>query len=193
MPRIALMVLVIALTGCHYAGDPSVGMGSFLGDTHTFKSNPNAPVGAGENIKRVRGDDVASEPLLPEPGDVWPGPLPPEPTLADIEKQQSQDPLNQQQPGGQPTTPQPRVLPGSSGLDTLPPMPGAVMKQPSMPQTQTQTYQTPQGPASGRTNTGGPQTITLPGGGQGLVVPNGNGTSTVIAPDGSVTTIPTPK
>ena len=37
------------------------------------------------------------------------------------------------------------------------------------------------------------QTIVTPGGGQSIVVPNGNGTSTVIHPDGTVETVPTPK
>ena len=34
------------------------------------------------------------------------------------------------------------------------------------------------------------QTYTAPGGGVGIVVPNGNGTNTLIAPDGSVSTAP---
>jgi hypothetical protein len=37
------------------------------------------------------------------------------------------------------------------------------------------------------------QTYTAPGGGMGIVVPNGNGTSTLIAPDGTVTTVPNPR
>ena len=32
-----------------------------------------------------------------------------------------------------------------------------------------------------------------PGGGQSIVVPNGNGTSTIIHPNGTVETMPTPK
>ena len=40
--------------------------------------------------------------------------------------------------------------------------------------------------------TGGYQTLTTPQG-QAIVVPNGNGTSTVIHPDGTVETIPTPR
>ena len=52
--------------------------------------------------------------------------------------------------------------------------------------------QTPTGTA---TTSGGPgmQTFTDPNGRTGLMVPNGNGTSTLIAPDGTVTTVPTPK
>jgi hypothetical protein len=63
---------------------------------------------------------------------------------------------------------------------------------PSQPAPQVRTLQTPQGPA---TTSGGPgvQTYTGPTGTTGLVVPNGNGTSTLIAPDGSVQTVPTPK
>jgi hypothetical protein len=37
------------------------------------------------------------------------------------------------------------------------------------------------------------RTATPPGGGTAIVVPNGNGTSTVINPDGTIQTIPTPR
>ena len=41
---------------------------------------------------------------------------------------------------------------------------------------------------------GGVQTYTpSTGGGVGIVVPNGNGTSTLVGPDGSVQTVPSPR
>ena len=52
---------------------------------------------------------------------------------------------------------------------------------------------TPGGPGVTTGGTSGYQTITLPGGGSAIVVPNGNGTSTVIKPDGTMETIPTPR
>ena len=36
---------------------------------------------------RVMGDGVAVTPLTTEPGDIWPGPLPPPKTLQDLERQ----------------------------------------------------------------------------------------------------------
>ena len=52
---------------------------------------------------------------------------------------------------------------------------------------------TPQGVAPVYQNPNGVTTFTAPGGGQGIMVPNGNGTSTLIGPDGSIQTVPTPK
>ena len=49
--------------------------------------NPNMPAGDSENMRRVMGEQVEAPPLTPEPGDIWPGPLPPEPTLQDLEQQ----------------------------------------------------------------------------------------------------------
>jgi hypothetical protein len=56
-----------------------------------------------------------------------------------------------------------------------------------------QVYQTNRGPAVSTGGTSNYQTITTPGGGQSIVVPNGNGTSTIIHPNGTVETVPTPK
>ena len=50
-------------------------------------NNPNFPVGDSENMRRVTGEQVEAQLLTPEPGDIWPGPLPPEPTLQDLEQQ----------------------------------------------------------------------------------------------------------
>jgi hypothetical protein len=129
---------------------------------------------------------------------VWPGPIQPPPTLQDLETQ-----------SGQPTQPLPPV--GSS----TPPMPSSVPIMPSLPsqapsaslpgQSSVTGFPSAQTPRPGQvvpTNqglgvtTGGTskyQTIVTPGGGQSIVVPNGNGTSTVIHPDGTVETVPTPK
>jgi hypothetical protein len=91
MRRIALLGLTIllpaALAGCQqFVGNPTVGMGGFIGDTMTTHLNPNAPAPVVENEKRVRGVAVAQAPLLPEKGEVWPGPPPPIPTLEDVQK-----------------------------------------------------------------------------------------------------------
>ena len=54
---------------------------------HAPGTNPNMPAGDSENMRRVTGEQVEVPPLPPEPGDIWPGPLPPEPTLQELEQQ----------------------------------------------------------------------------------------------------------
>jgi hypothetical protein len=86
MRRIALLGLILLLPGCKYAGNPFDGFPGFIADTHSFHLNPNAPVAQSENERLVRGEDVTVEPLLPEKGNVWPGPPAPIPTLQDVQK-----------------------------------------------------------------------------------------------------------
>jgi hypothetical protein len=161
MRQYALIGLVLLLPGCS-------GAYNFFMDTHTHVWNPNQPIADSENIRRVRGLAPQLPPVTPEPGNVWPGPVPPEPTLSDLEKDTtplggkvSPDTTSPQTPAA-PDHRQPR--PTLGGVSTLPPSlpPGT-------------------GPAGGAGRNGA------------IVVPNGNGTSTIITPDGSITTVPTPK
>ncbi len=177
MRRSALLGLALFLSGCQFAGNPFDGFGGFLGDTHGFKANPNLPAGSEETMQRVEGRDVTVEPLLPEPGNVWPGPMKPLPTMQELQQQQNTQPLPAP---NVPAKPPPLLFPGE--MPQQPQTPGA-----------TQTYPTPNGPAITTENPNGIRTFTAPGGGQGIVVPNGNGTSTLIGPNGSITTVPTPK
>ena len=198
--RLAPLVL---LAGCHYASSPLVGFGGFIGNTHTFRANPNLPPGSDENLLRAQGRGNAPEPLLPEGGNIWPGPTPPEPSLSDIQRQQNA--FDQQT---QPQTPPPPPARGSS----TPPALLAPPPRPSPPATVTvprstvpppvaaprpPTISTPGGPLINNGPVGVPGgigTATNPvNGSQNIVVPNGNGTSTVIAPDGSTQIIPTPR
>ena len=48
--------------------------------------SPNAPVGDSVNMGRVMGQNPLPPALETEPGDIWPGPLPPSPTIGDIGK-----------------------------------------------------------------------------------------------------------
>lgn len=204
MRRPALLGLILGLplllAGCS-------GVGTYLGDTFTWTgTDPNMPLGDSENTRRARGEPVAMQPVLPEPGDIWPGPPPPMPTLSDVEKLENMNPNSpptqtapdlpdHRQPRGS-STPQPGAQPGlppiatpSPGTPTLPPE-----LQPS-PRRGT-TVQTPNGNSTVTGGTNNYRTTTPPGGvggGQGILIPNGNGTSTLIGPDGSVTTVPTPK
>jgi hypothetical protein len=175
MRQYALIGLVLLLSGCSGAYD-------FFMDTHTYIWNSNRPIADSENIRRVRGLAPQLPPVTPEPGNVWPGPIPPEPTLSDLEKdttplggQVSPDTTNPQTPAA-PDHRQPRPAPG--GVSTLlppssPPGTGSAVG-PSRAQGRVD-------PASGQGRNGA------------IVVPNGNGTSTIINPDGSITTVPTPK
>jgi hypothetical protein len=192
MRRIALLGLFLLLTGC------GTDFGHFLSDTHTFRANPNMPAGDSENLRRVSGEDATQQALTPEPGNIWPPPAGPMPTLMDLEKNS---------PTGTgsttPTTPpavgyggSPAPVPsGGVGAEAPMTMPKASQLPTVRPSTSPPaSYQTPAGTAVTTGSGPGYSTTTNPGGGgQSIVVPNGNGTSTIIHADGTVETVPTPK
>jgi hypothetical protein len=164
MRHIALVSLM-ALSGCGYHTwwNPPFSSGYL----------PNTPVATSVNMSRVKGRDVAVTPLTTQPGDIWPGPLPPPTTLQDLEKA-SPTGVEAPVPGsplsrGALTAPLPHGAPNGARPGT----PGSA----------------PQGgsPGPSQAAPGQPQTD------QRIIVPNGNGTSTVIYPDGRIETIPTPK
>ena len=116
MRRIASIGFILALAGCgitdkiagssfptpaDYVGNPVSGMGVLFVDTHTPVRNPNRPASDAENVKRMTGQTVVAEALLPDVGNVWPGPFKPDPTLSDVAR--SMD--------GQPIPPQPATTP----------------------------------------------------------------------------------
>lgn len=203
MRRIVTLGLLALLPGC-------TGFGAFLDHTFTLPGeNPNRPMADSENVRRSLGQDTDVTPLAPEPGNIWPGPQAPEPTLTDVEQQQPGNRDNQDTtvPGARPGLPagrQPRpARPGSStppgsvepGLPSapsagvLPPAPRSVPG----PGLTGQTVQTPQGPAVDTGGTSGYRTLTTPQGPGAIMVPNGNGTSTIINPNGTIQTVPTPR
>jgi len=210
MRRIALLVLPLSLAGCGY--------NTWWNPPFTGGSNPNSPVGDSENMLRVTGHDTSPTPLTPEPGDIWPGPLPPALTLQDIEQQSNlgtqpaqpvpgsplsrgtANPSRAPNPPPEPyrgsSTPPGSTQPGLAQPQTAPPLGGGPYAAPAAPPAREpggQIYQMPSGP--GVTSGGGPgyQSLTTPGGGSAIVVPNGNGTSTIIHSDGRIETVPTPK
>ena len=204
MRRIALLGLALALSGCGYK--------TWWNQPFSAGDNPNQPVGDSENLLRVQGHEPVVAPLTTQPGDIWPGPLPPAPTMKDLVNAEGGAAQPEQPVPGSPLQrgvvpyPSPNPSPGSS-TPPGPVGPGLTAPQPAPPLSSYatppaappgrspsgQVIQTPGGPAV--TTGGGPgyQTTTTPGGGQAIVVPNGNGTSTVIHSDGRIETIPTPK
>jgi len=204
MRRIAFACLCLTLSGCGY--------NAWWNPPFTPGSNPNMPAGDSENMRRVTGADVTVSPLTPEPGDVWPGPIAPLPTLQELEQQGLTGQPEQPVPGsplssGQnpaPYLPPPPATRGSSTppgltqprLAPLPPMaspPTPTLVTPPARNPAGQIVQTPSGPAVTTGGTQGYQTTTTPGGGSAIIVPNGNGTSTIINSDGTIQTIPTPR
>jgi hypothetical protein len=180
MRRLLLLATTLLLPGC--AGS---GFYSYLGDTFTlpFGANPNKAPGTGENYQRVtarRPDTVAPAPILFEPGDVWPAPPVPPPTLRDLQKQQS-DEIKNGAGSYAPLQPLPN-LPGYEvpSQQKAPYYPGGAVPSGNIPHAIGKPFGT----------TGGENLNSKDNG--TIVVPNGNGTSTVISPNGAVTTIPTP-
>jgi hypothetical protein len=127
MRRFATLGLVFLLAGCGYR--------TWQNPPFTTGYQPYAPTGDSENLMRSKGASVDTPPLTPQAGDVWPGPVPPTPTLQELEQQGNLEPAPEQPvpgsplsrgvappeqtPGGQtpgqtPPSPPPRVSHGSS-------------------------------------------------------------------------------
>lgn len=203
MRRVAYLGLVVLLPGC-------AGTGEFLRNTHTFPgTNRNLPMADSQNVRRALGNPVDVEPLLPEPGNVWPSQEREAPTLQDLQREPSPAAGGGFQPtdvpGAQPGLPAGRQ-PRPQGSSTPPgsPQPGAsALPRPGVQPLPSQrtpgrdptgsAVQLPSGPGFDTGGTRGYRQLNTPGGAGAIVVPNGNGTSTVISPDGSVQTIPTPR
>jgi hypothetical protein len=205
MWRIALLSLALTLNGCGYK--------TWWNPPLTGGYNPNQPVGDSENMQRARGEEPTVVRLTTEPGDIWPGPLPPAPTLKDLvgtggltsqpEMPVPGSPLHRgstapslsPNPSVGSSTPPGNVQPDLAAPRSAPPL-SSYAAPPVAPPTRGpggQIIQTPRGPAVTTGGTPGYQTTTTPGGGQSIIVPNGNGTSTVIHSDGRIETIPTAK
>lgn len=210
MRRMASFALLLTLAGCGYPSAMSL--------PFSTGSNPYAPKGNSETMRRVRGEPISVTPLQSQAGDVWPGPLPPTPTLEDLEKQSNLPPLPEQAVPGSPlgrgavpplnqqpslppgrmrgsSTPPGSVQPGLARPSMVPPAspPGAAAASPPAKNPAGQAVQTPSGTGVITGGSQGYQTMTLPNGSSAIVIPNGNGTSSVIRSDGTIETIPTPR
>jgi len=188
------LLLPLAMTGC---GD------TWWNPPLTGGYSPHLPVGDADNMRRVMGQDAPTTALESEPGDVWPGPLPPSPTLRDMEGLNGIGTAAQQPNYGNGALPAPNPARGGSIPATSAYQPPAALAPAGMPPSRPvlptarnpagQTLPTAAGPSVVTGGTDAYKTAVTPGGGSAIVVPNGNGTSTVIHPDGHIETIPTPK
>ncbi len=169
----ACLLTPLLLSGCGFLG--------FINDTHNPEPHMNQPLGNSENMREIQGRPVAAPVLLPEPGNVWPGPPPPVPSLEDLARQ-PETPV----PALGPNTPAP-VRSSLPGL-IVPPVPPHLQPRPN-----TNFLNGPLSPTTGVVPPSQPVPPPPNANAKGnVVIPNGNGTSTVIAPDGTITTIPTP-
>lgn len=158
MRRIVLLTLTATLGGCGY--------NTWWNPPFTTGTNPNMPVTTSVNLARAAGQGVAVKPLETEPGDIWPGKLPPPISLQE---------LSLKSPIGVPPASTTRGSPiDRANNPLLAPLPGGA-GQP------------------GSTQPGAAPDRGQPPADRRIIVPNGNGTSTVIHPDGRIETIPTPK
>jgi len=171
---------VLLLGGCS-------GLGKFFSDTITLPGmNPNLPFGVSENADRARGQRPDTSPILPESGNVWPGPPQPLPTLNEVSHEQSSDLSGKMQNLGGPL----RHGGGQSFND------GGSM---SMGESESIT----KGAMSGADSFSGSGSLhdTVPDASSkfqvktthekdgSIVIPNGDGTNTVIGADGTVKTV----
>ncbi len=207
-PRsLPILLLPLLLGGC-------TGFGEFISHTFTLPStNPNIPMIDSENVRRVLGNQPDPTPLTPEAGNVWPAAEGPEPTLRDIQQNPGAEDRRgfapTSVPGAEPGLPagrQPRPLgsstppgspPGNAAIGNaatagIPPIPRPRSSAPG-PGPQGQVVQTPAGPAVDAGGTSAYRQLTTPQGPGAIMVPNGNGTSTIINPNGTVQTVPTPR
>jgi hypothetical protein len=101
-----VLCLALLLSGC-------VSERHFVRDSWPF-GNPNAPRINSEMAQRALGRVAIVTPIVPQAGDVWPGPVQPFPTLSDMQNKMNQ-PLGT---GYTPSLPSP--YPPGQAPDVLP-------------------------------------------------------------------------
>lgn len=148
-----------------------------MSDTMTLPGeNPNAPAGSDLNMRRVQGQATKEVPILPQGGNVWPGPPDPLPTLEDVARGRTA-----RLPGGEDVSATGPQLPDGQEI--------------SMGE-----RENIHKGVVGNGQYGAPETghTSAPSAGAGKVVaapieiPNGDGTTTLVNSDGSISTIGTP-
>jgi len=206
----ALLPGLLLLSGCS-------GLGKFFGDTITLPgANPNLPSGLSENVERSRGQKVEAGPILPEPGNVWPGPPQPLPTLSDV----SRNPGNflppdeqhgsEMQDGGSMSLGERNAIDNGAAIENGFSGNGANSTGGGSTGSGSTGSGSSGGGGGGNGSAGGGLGSSMsgqglpsqvpdaasrfqmkPGGdvGKPIIIPNGDGTSTVVEPDGTVKTV----
>lgn len=120
MRKLVAVGLAVLLSGCvserHFALDMLWPFG-----------NPNAPAAASETAQRALGHSPKVALIEPQPGDVWPGPVEPMPTLSEIQKNANL-PLGQ---GYTPSLPSPYPPGQEPPQDNSPAMDGTLFAPPA--------------------------------------------------------------
>ena len=167
---------VLLLGGCS-------GLGKFFGDTFALPGmNPNLPYGLSENTDRARGANPVAAPILPESGNIWPGPPQPLPTLSDVSRNSANGRSGNQNLCGQ--------------IGGAPPMRDGgrmSMGEQDSIANGAETF-SGGGTLSGQVPDAAPRYRSKSDGQQAkpIVIPNGDGTYTVIGGDGTVKTVKSP-
>lgn len=178
MRKITVLLIGIALSGCS-------GFGEYISDTFWPMEDQHAPAGEGDMMRRVRGGSPAGLPLVAQTGDIWPGQPDPVPTIQDVSNPDSRfnhnfqnslgdlnnDPVGQAQLHdaetlaiGEEVNTKNGVTRRSQAVFAPGNVPGALPE--SVPDNAKKYLE---GPNS-----------------DSVIIPNGDGTTTVVAPDGSV-------
>lgn len=174
---------VLTLLGAGLLAQGCVGFDNFVDNTLTMRTNPNRPLGDSINMRRVQGVAATDEPVLAEPGNVWPRGVERMPTLQDLEGGAMPG------PAGAPATPAPRRSSAAPAQEPVPVI--AAAPQPASVARDASAAETPLLPDLARPATGGQRyrTVSTPAG-TAVEAPNGDGTTTLMRADGSVTTVP---
>ncbi len=197
----AMLGLLLTLTACSVVddgvgsiiGNPADGLFDFIGDTVSFKANPNRPEPESDTIRRAMGQDVQGEPLVSETGNIWPTMPRQEPTLLDLQRAPTVSPMAPPKPVGSSAPAAPAaVAPATAVPVTLAPQ-AAPVAAPRIAPAAATAVPTPSGNAILTAGQNGILTYTLPSGASGRAIDNGNGTMTLIGTDGQVMSVPAPR
>ncbi len=137
--------------------------------------NPNAPTGSDLNMRRVQGQATKEVPILPQGGNVWPGPPDPLPTLEDVARGRAGRP-----PGGAMSATGPQ-LPDGQEI--------SIGEQENIQKgvVGNGLYGAPELGHASAPSTGSGKIVAAP-----IEIPNGDGTTTLVNSDGSIRTTGTP-
>ena len=170
MRKAALLGVCLMMSGC-------AGFEKVMSDTTTYPGeNPNAPAGSDLNMRRVRGQAASEVPILPQGGNVWPGPPDPLPTLEDVARGRIDQPV------AATTTATGPQLPDGQEM--------SIGEQASIHKgvVHNNLYGAAQtGAGSSSATAAGRRPVPAP-----IEIPNGDGTTTLVNSDGSISTIGTP-